>query len=181
MSAQVIFWLAVLIVMIVAEIITMGLTTIWFAGGALVAALLACVLPNPFWLQLVVFAVVSLVLLALTRPLAMKHFNKERLLTNAESLVGQRCVVTSEIDNLRGIGQVTVKGQEWTARTEEDGRVIPAGTIVKILAINGVKLIVAIDESMEDAVPVIRSEANLDPRVIEEQEEEGDSLGSMKF
>ncbi|MDE7250662.1 MAG: NfeD family protein [Lachnospiraceae bacterium] len=134
-------WLIVFVVCIVAEIISMGLTTIWFAGGALVATVVAAI-GAPLWLQITVFAVVSLVLLYFTRPIAVKYFNKDRVKTNAESLVGKQAIVISEIDNLQGIGQVTVGGQEWSARTTEEGITLPVGSVVVVRAISGVKLMV---------------------------------------
>lgn len=96
-------WLIVFVACIVIEIITMGLTTIWFAGGALIAAV-AAALNAPLWLQIVLFIAVSLALLYFTRPVAVKYFNKDRVRTNAESLVGKQAIVISEIDNLQGIG-----------------------------------------------------------------------------
>ncbi len=134
-------WLIVFVACIVIEIITMGLTTIWFAGGALIAAVSAA-LNAPLWLQIVLFVLVSLVLLYFTRPIAVKYFNKDRVKTNAESLVGKQAIVISEIDNLQGIGQVTVGGQEWTARTVKEGITLPVGSVVVIRAISGVKLMV---------------------------------------
>lgn len=134
-------WLIVFVVCIVAEIISMGLTTIWFAGGALVATVVAAI-GGPLWLQITVFAAVSLVLLYFTRPVAVKYFNKDRVKTNAESMVGKQAIVISEIDNLQGIGQVTVGGLEWSARTIEEGITLPVGSVVIIRAISGVKLMV---------------------------------------
>lgn len=134
-------WLIVFVVCIVAEIISMGLTTIWFAGGALIATVVAAI-GGPLWLQITVFAVVSLVLLYFTRPIAVKYFNKDRVKTNAEGMVGEQAIVISEIDNLQGIGQVTVGGMEWSARTTEDGITLPVGSVVIVRAISGVKLMV---------------------------------------
>lgn len=134
-------WLVVFVACIAIEIITMGLTTIWFAGGALVAAVGAAV-GAPIWLQAVFFGAVSLVLLYFTRPIAVKYFNKDRVKTNAESLVGKQAIVISEIDNLQGIGQVSVNGQEWSARTVEEGVKLQTGSVVIIRAISGVKLMV---------------------------------------
>ena len=135
-----IFWLAVVIVMAVIEIITLGLTTIWFAGGALVA-FLASMLGADFLVQLVLFIAVSVLLLAITRPLAVKYLNKNRESTNAESLIGKLAVVKEEIDNLNARGHVSVKGQEWTARSFEE-KIIPEGATVEIVEISGVKLLV---------------------------------------
>ena len=127
-----IFWLVALVLFILIEIATMGLTTIWFAGGALVAVI-ASALGLPLVVQIVLFFAVSFVLLYFTRPMAV---------TNAESLVGRQAIVISEIDNLQGIGQVTVGGMEWSARTAEAGVRLDVGSVVNIIAINGVKLIV---------------------------------------
>lgn len=135
------FWLIVLVVLVVIELLTMGLTTIWFAGGALIATI-AAVLGAPMVVQVILFLVVSGVLIIFTRPLAVKYFNKDRVRTNAESLVGRQAIVISEIDNLQGIGQVNVGGMEWSARTRVDGVRLPVGTVTTILGINGVKLIV---------------------------------------
>ncbi len=135
------FWLIVLVVLVVIELLTMGLTTIWFAGGALIATV-AAVFNTPVALQVILFLVVSAVLLFFTRPVAVKYFNKDRVRTNAEGLVGRQAIVISEVDNLQGIGQVNVGGMEWTARTRIDGVKLPVGTVTTILGINGVKLIV---------------------------------------
>lgn len=135
------FWLIVLVVLVVIELLTMGLTTIWFAGGALIATI-AAVLGAPMVVQVILFLVVSGVLIIFTRPLAVKYFNKDRVRTNAESLVGRQAIVISEIDNLQGIGQVNVGGMEWSARTRIDGIRLPVGTVTTVLGINGVKLIV---------------------------------------
>lgn len=135
------FWLIFFVACIVIEIITMGLTTIWFAGGALIAAVSA-VFGVPLLVQIVLLTAVSLILLFSTRPIAVKYFNKDRVKTNVESLVGKQAIVTSEINNLQGIGQVTVGGREWSARTIKEGITLPAGSVVMIRAINGVKLMV---------------------------------------
>lgn len=136
-----IYWLILFVVLLIIEIFTMGLTTVWFAGGALIAALLAFIgFAVP--VQIVIFLLASILLLILTRPIAIKYFNQERQLTNAESLIGQKAVVLSRIDSLRGQGKVEVNGMEWSAKTEETEEVIDPGTIVVINGIQGVKLIV---------------------------------------
>ena len=141
MTEMMFFWAALVIVAIAIEAATMGLTSIWFAGGGLVALIVAA-LKGPIVLQVILFFVVSLVLLIFTRPVAVKYFNKDRVKTNAESIVGRKGIVTGEIDNLKATGQVTVGGQEWTARSKDPERKIETGAIVKIFAIDGVKLIV---------------------------------------
>lgn len=134
-------WLIIFVACIGVEIVTMGLTTIWFAGGALFAAG-AAALGMPLWLQILLFAAISVVLLYFTRPVAVKYFNKDRVKTNVESLIGRQAIVISEIDNLQGIGQVTVGGQEWSARTVKENITLPVGSVVVIRAVEGVKLMV---------------------------------------
>lgn len=143
---ETIFWLILFVVLLIIEIFTMGLTTIWFAGGALVAFVLAFVefsLP----VQIIVFLLVSILLLVLTRPIAIKFFNQERQKTNADSLTGQKAVVLETIDTLHGTGRVEVNGMEWSAKTDEMTTVIEAGAVVSIEGIQGVKLIVKKEEA----------------------------------
>ncbi|MBR4732451.1 MAG: NfeD family protein [Lachnospiraceae bacterium] len=140
MDYEMIAWIVVLVVAVVVEIISLGLSSIWFAGGALVALIVAA-LNGPLWLQIVLFLVVSFLLLIFTRPIAVKYFNKDRIRTNAESIVGKQGIVITELNNLRGLGQVSVGGQEWSARSADDGHVIYEGSVVEIVAISGVKLI----------------------------------------
>ncbi len=139
------YWLIALAVLLVIEIITLGLTTIWFAGGALVAFLLSLV-SDSFILELVVFLVVSLVLLFFTRPIAQKYFNKQRVKTNYESLIGRDGKVIERIDNFNNTGQVMVGGLEWTARALDSQEIIETGERVIIREVSGVKLIVEVEE-----------------------------------
>lgn len=134
-------WLVILVACLAVEIATLGLTSIWFAIGAL-AATVAALLNLPLWLQNTLFVAVSLVFLFFTRPIAVKYFNKDRIRTNAESLIGKQAIVTSGIDNLQGIGQIMVSGQEWSARSTDDSIKFQVGAVVEITAIQGVKLIV---------------------------------------
>lgn len=144
---EVMFWLVLLILLIVVEVLTMGLTTIWFAAGAL-AAVIAAACDAPLFVQIALFLIVSVATLVFTRPLAMRYFNGERTKTNVGSLVGQKGIVTGKIDNLRGTGQVTLNGMEWTARAAQKDHIIPEGSVVVIRRIEGVKLIV--DAETED-------------------------------
>ena len=134
------FWLAVFVFCVSLEGMTMGLTSIWFAGGSLVAAL-ASWLNAPLWLQLALFLVVSIALLIFTRPVAVKYFNKKREKTNAEGIIGKEAIVTETIDNHFAKGQIVIAGAEWTARSK-DNSIIEEGKVVKIVAIEGVKAIV---------------------------------------
>ena len=136
-----ILWLIVIVVCIAVEIGTLGLTSIWFAGGALTAFVLA-LLSAPGWLQIVLFVVISALLLLFTRPFAVKFINKGAVKTNYESMAGRVGEVVEQIDNLRATGCVRVSGQEWTARAETETESIPVGCKVIVQRIEGVKLIV---------------------------------------
>ncbi|MCI8374991.1 MAG: NfeD family protein [Lachnospiraceae bacterium] len=137
-----IYWLILFIILLVIEIITLGLTTIWFAGGALVAFVLSLLEVSPV-VQWAVFCAVSLILLFATRPWAVRYFNNQRKeKTNVDSLIGKTAVVTSEIRNLEGRGEVFVNGLTWTARSGEDSLTIAEDTHVTVTAVQGVKLIV---------------------------------------
>lgn len=148
MNEMMILWLVILIGAIIIEAVTLGLTSIWFAGGALVAVL-AAALNAPVAVQVILFLVVSLLLLFFTRPIAVKYFNKDRVKTNVESLVGRKAIVTGEIDNLKAVGQVTLGAQEWSARSLDPEQGIALGTVVEVVAIDGVKLIVKPDSEMD--------------------------------
>ena len=137
-----VLWLIAMIVLLIVEGVVPGLVSIWFAAGAL-AALLMALWGLPLWVQFLVFMVVSLVLLFLTRPLAKKYVNSRVTPTNADRIVGTDCVVTEEIDNLRGSGAVSVGGKVWTARMDKETEQAQAGEVVKVLRIEGVKLIVS--------------------------------------
>lgn len=161
-------WLVVLIIAVVVEVLTMGLTTIWFAGGAL-AAIAVTLLHAPVAVQVILFFIVSLLLLFFTRPVAVKYFNRDRVRTNVESLIGRQAIVISEINNIQGVGQVTVSGQQWSARSMDNSIIIPAGAVVNIMSINGVKLNVKADERMKDLNPAPPSVP--DPMSVSQMEE----------
>lgn len=141
MNYQIIAWLVILVIMVIAELATMGLATIWFAGGALVA-FIAALLKAPLPIQIVLFFVVSFVLLLFTRPLAKRQFNSKCEKTNAESLIGDQAVVIEPISNLAAAGRVQIRGQEWAARAGESSREFAKDEVVRVIAIEGVKLIV---------------------------------------
>ena len=134
-------WLIAMIVLLVVEGVVPGLISIWFALGAL-AALVSALLHAPLWLQIVWFLAVSIVALALTRPLAKKYINSKTQPTNADMLIGKECVVRESIDNVLGTGAVSVDGKVWTARTESDDMKAPEGSRAVVVRIEGVKLIV---------------------------------------
>lgn len=134
-------WLALLVLFIITEVATVQLTTIWFAGGALVSMLLAVFGVKSLVIQIAAFLIVSIILLIVTRPLVKKYINKKSQPTNADRCIGEKAVVTEEINNLLGKGAAKINGVEWTARSENDEN-IEIGTTVTVVRIDGVKLIV---------------------------------------
>ena len=135
-----IFWCIAAAAFIVVEAITVQLVSIWFAVGAL-AALLTTVFTGLWWVQVVVFGVVSGLALIFLLPLARKLILKKNEPTNADRAIGKTALVTEEIVKREGRGTVNLEGVIWSAVTEEE-ETIPAGSEVKVLAIRGVKLLV---------------------------------------
>lgn len=136
-----IHWLVLIIILLVIEIVTLGLTTIWFAGGA-VAGFILCLAGAGWKVQSVGFIIVSFLLLIFTRPYAVRHLNSRTQKTNVDSLVGVTALVTEPIDNQKGTGSVVIGGQTWTARSSKDDMVIEAEETVVVERIAGVKAIV---------------------------------------
>ena len=136
-----VIWLVLMIIFLVAEAATVTITSLWFAAGALVA-LLAGVLGAAFWLQVVLFLVVSAATLLALRPIIKKHFTPNLTRTNVDALIGIQGYVTADIDNVAATGTVKLNGMEWTARST-DGSPIPKGTLVRVDRIEGVKAIVS--------------------------------------
>lgn len=135
-----VIWLILMVVFLIVEGLTVSMVSIWFALGALAATLTALAVDN-LWVQIAVFLAVSAVCLAALRPLSRKWLTGRKQPTNADRVIGAEGLVCQAIDNLAGAGAVQVFGQTWTARSE-DGSPIPAGSRVKILRIEGVKLFV---------------------------------------
>lgn len=134
-------WIGLFIILIIIEVFTVGLTTIWFAIGALAAAA-ANTLGADLLIQIIVFLAVSIVLLVFTRPWAAKHLNRNRLKTNYESKIGEIIKITERVDNLRQTGRSIVDGQEWTVRSKDNNVILEKDELAKVISVSGVKLIV---------------------------------------
>lgn len=133
-------WLAIVVVFLAIEAITVGLYTIWFAAGALVA-LIAGALGIGIVGQFLLFFAVSLILLFFTRPFALKYVNPHRTRTNYEDAVDKIVRVTERVDNRKETGIAILNGQEWTARTLDEEKTLEVGSTAKVAEIKGVKLI----------------------------------------
>ena len=134
-------WLALLVIFLVIELVTVSLATIWCAAGALVAPVLAF-LGLPPGIQIAAFVFVSALLLFFTRPVAVKFFNKNRVKTNVESMIGKQGIVVTEIDNIANTGRVQVEGMEWLSKNYLEDGLIGPGEVVIVRAVEGVKLLV---------------------------------------
>ena len=135
-----ILWLGLMVLFLVIEAATVTMVSLWFAGGAL-AALAVAALDGSFAVQIIAFALVSTVMLALLRPMARKHFTPRLTKTNVDSVIGTEGYVTSDIDNVAATGTVKLGAMEWTARSAT-GEKISTGTLVKVEKIEGVKAFV---------------------------------------
>ena len=144
---ETILWLALIVVFVGIEIGTIGLTAIWFAGGAFVALLAQLLGLNIYW-QIILFIVASGILMTTTRPWALKYFKPRLVKTNYESVVGENVCLTEAVDNIKGTGIALYKGQEWTARAYEAGKQFEAGEIVAVREIRGVTLYVEESKQM---------------------------------
>ena len=134
------FWIAIAVVMAIAEAATAQLVSLWFIGGA-VGAIIVTLLQGPLWLQILVFALVSLALLLLLRPVLKKYMQKGLVQTNVDALIGRKALVIERIDNLHATGRIKLDGTDWTARSVNDA-VIEADSEVVIRSIEGVKTLV---------------------------------------
>ena len=134
-------WLGLLILFLVIEIATVGLTTIWMAGGALGALILDLAGLNLWW-QIGAFLVFSFTMLVFTRPFVVKYINSHHEKTNYEGIIGKVVRITEKVDNLQQTGTAVVNGLEWTTRAERDDVILDPGDLAKVGNISGVKLIV---------------------------------------
>lgn len=160
-----VIWLVIMVILVIIEFCGLSLLTIWFAIAALISGILAA-LNVPLWIQWIVFAVVSFLLFAFVRPQCKKIFDRKRRDDEVYALVGKRGIVISEIDNLRGIGQVNVMGREWSAMSREKDVIFPRGTVVDVVGVRGHKLVIRRNDSMGN-MELRTSDATLDPDYIE--------------
>ena len=133
-------WIGVIVAAIVLEMLTDQIIAIWFMPSAIICAILdLCGVPLPW--QLLVFLLVSVAGIVLSRTVLKKHFNFTKTATNVEAVVGEKCVVIERIDNYAGRGQAKVRGQIWSARSIDDEETFEEGEILRVVAVEGVKLI----------------------------------------
>ena len=137
----VVLWLVVVVVFLAVELMTVTLTSIWFAAGGLIALFVAMA-GGGFAFQMIAFIVGSFGMFFATKPWADKVINSKKTSTNADRAVGEEGRVVERINNLDQTGRVVIQGQDWMARTEDDKETIEQGELVRVLRITGVKVIV---------------------------------------
>lgn len=133
-------WLGVIILAVILEASTCALVSIWFIPAAVISLILSF-FPVPLWIQIVVFAVCSTLLILFMKVIFKKTLGLKSVATNADAVIGEEAIVTESIDNIEGHGQVKVKGQIWTARAYDKETKYEKGEILNVVAIEGVKLI----------------------------------------
>ena len=138
---EIMFWVAAFVILVVLEVLTFQLVTVWFAAGSIVA-FIAALFKASIEVQLILFLCVSFVCLLLVRPMARRLMKKDKVKTNADSLVGETAVITADITGDNSLGKAMIRGQEWTAAAEDAAEHFTAGDKVTVSAIRGVKLIV---------------------------------------
>ena len=134
------YWIAVIVVAIILEVMTEQLISIWFIPGAVVAIILdlfSVYLP----IQILALLLISVLGIFLVRGVVLKKIKCENTKTNVEAIIGERCIVTEKVDNYAGCGQVKIKGQIWSARGVGDDDVFEVGEALHVVAIEGVKVI----------------------------------------
>lgn len=144
MNWEAIFWLIAMVVFMAAEAMTVTLVSIWFAVGAL-GAIVVALLGGGLVLQVTVFLALAVVLLMGLRGVVRKHFTPRITKTNIDSVVGATGIVITPVNNIAALGQVQINGIEWSARSS-NGTHIPAGALVQVDKIEGVKVFVSLAE-----------------------------------
>ena len=144
MNWEAIFWLAAMIVFLAAEAMTVTLVSVWFAVGAL-GAIIVALLGGGAVLQVTVFLALAVALLLSLRTVMRKHFTPGITRTNVDSVIGATGIVLTPVNNIAALGQVQINGVEWSARSTSGGH-IPAGALVKVDRVEGVKVFVSLAE-----------------------------------
>lgn len=133
-------WLIAMVIFLLFELATVALTTIWFAAGALVACIASLFIDSLF-VQLLIFAGVSIVMLVLLRPSMTRKFNEKTNKTNIDEWIGKRVRIIEKVDNKVESGCAVLNGQEWTARSQDESVTFDVGDMATVANITGVKLI----------------------------------------
>jgi membrane protein implicated in regulation of membrane protease activity len=136
-------WLGIFVLCFIIELCTFDLVTVWFCIGALVSLILSTFLPlSLYWVEIIVFFVVSLICLALVRPLAQKALQRKVSHSNIDEIVGKVGKVTKDILSPDDPGEVKIDGLIWTGLVPQGAQGLAKDTLIEVVAVNGNKLVV---------------------------------------
>lgn len=142
-------WLSLFVLMLIIEALGTDLVTIWFAIGSLFALIVSLIPGVSWWIELIIFLVISLATLCLLRPLVHRYMRREIQHSNIDTIVGKKGLLIKQIDLLHQ-GEVKINDVIWTAIASKENEKISVGSIVTVLAVSGNKLIVGkADEEIE--------------------------------
>ena len=133
-------WIAIIVLAVVVEIATDQLIAVWFVPGAMIGVVMDFLGAGIIW-QTLVFLIITCIGIVAGKMFLSKKLKKSITKTNIDAIIGERCVVTERIDNFAGCGQAKVKGQIWSARGVGEDDVFEVGEALRVVAIEGVKLI----------------------------------------
>lgn len=134
-------WFLIFLILIIVEVLTINLSTIWFIIGSVFAFFSSFFTRNLNY-QIIVFIVFTIISIILTKRFLTKVSNFKKINTNVDSIIGRTCLVTKDINNLLNQGEIVIDKNIWSALSKDDNVVIKEGTKVKICDIKGVKVIV---------------------------------------
>ena len=143
-----ILWLIIAGFFFILEMVTSGFLVCWLGVGAVLSMILSFFVDNII-AQVIVFAISSIVLMVMTKPLVKKFIDKGTIPTNKDSLIGKEGIVIETIDTIKAQGQVKLMGEVWSAKSFDEGKVIEKDTKVIVKEITGVKLVVEESEKKE--------------------------------
>ena len=136
-----IVWLSLLVIMLVIEAIGPALVSIWFAFGAIIALIVSFIPSVPWWVEVILFIVISIATLFALRPIFKKYFKRNVMQSNIDTFKGKRGYVIEDITYLRP-GAVKINDVSWTAIPVDEKETIKENEIIEVVAISGNKLVV---------------------------------------
>ena len=136
-----IIWLVLFVAMLIIEAIGPSLVSIWFALGAVIALILSFIPEVAWWIEVIVFVVISIATLLALRPILKRYIKRNNYNTNIDSFTGKRGYVIEDITYLRP-GAVKIGDVSWTAIPVNKDEKIVENEIIEVVAVNGNKLIV---------------------------------------
>ena len=134
-------WFLIFLILIIVEVLTINLSTVWFIIGSVFAFFSSFFTRNLNY-QIIVFIVFTIISIILTKRFLTKVSNFKKINTNVDSIIGRTCLVTKDINNLSNQGEIVIDKNIWSALSKDDNVIIREGTKVKICDIKGVKVIV---------------------------------------